>query len=74
MVWGVPPLPAANFFAGTVSLKDQTLRRRVDESETQAETETETETDYEPQEEASTIEEAEHMDYQDTVETGPEGN
>ena len=70
MVWGVPNLAAASFFAGTVSLKDQTLRRRVEESETQAETET----DYEPQEEASTIEEAEHMDYQDTVETGPEGN
>jgi hypothetical protein len=31
MVWVVPTLAAASFFAGTISLSEQSIRRRVDE-------------------------------------------
>lgn len=33
MVWVVPTLAAASFFAGTVQLGDAPIRRRVDEEE-----------------------------------------
>ena len=46
MVWVVPTLAAAGFFAGTISLDQQTLRRRQDEDDA-AET-----AEYEPLENA----------------------
>lgn len=49
MVWVVPTLAAAGFFAGTISLDQQNLRRRQDEDHT-AET-----PEYEPLENAIEI-------------------
>ena len=33
MVWVVPTLAASSFFAATIGLKDEQIRRRVDEDE-----------------------------------------